>query len=317
MKADLIWEFKHLTSGISDAYLARIILACAVVLVFYFLGRFLPKVIETALYKLPSTKDYSSMQGMLKVTIKALIWIVGISITLELLGLDGVFTKVIASAGIVGIIAGFALKDVSSNGFAGILIKAQHPFELGDWVQINNYTGEIKEIGTIMVGIETIEGQMAYIPNQNIYNAAFLNYSKFQKFRIIIEMGVSYGDDLEHVEEVALTTLRSLPMVEKPEDVDFYFMNVGGSTYNFHARYVVKYHDRIDMLKAQNEGIKALKKAFEKENIMVAYNVLTMDFGGKGGVNLDETSLKVIEAKNNVSNADNSVDVNNAENNGN
>ena len=48
------------------------------------------------------------------------------------------------------------------------------------------------------------------------------------------------------------------------------------------------------MFRAQSAGIKALKTAFEEADICVAYNVTTLDFGGKGGVNLDETSLRIL-----------------------
>lgn len=47
------------------------------------------------------------------------------------------------------------------------------------------------------------------------------------------------------------------------------------------------------MLNAQSETIKRLKVAFEKENISVAYNVMTLDFGVKGGVNLYDKPVEV------------------------
>ncbi len=82
-------------------------------------------------------------------------------------------THMLAGAGIIGIIAGFALKDVASNAFAGFLLKSQRPFEVGQWVNISQYVGTVQEIGLVTTAVQTIEGQMAYVPNQLVYNGGF------------------------------------------------------------------------------------------------------------------------------------------------
>lgn len=82
-------------------------------------------------------------------------------------------------------------------------------------------------------------------------------------------------------------------MIIEPETMDFYFTDVGASTYNFVIRFHIKFTQHIDILNAQSETIKRLKAAFEKENISVAYNVMTLDFGVKGGVNLYDKPVEV------------------------
>lgn len=63
----------------------------------------------------------------------------GVVLALEILNLASFITHMLAGAGIIGIIAGFALKDVASNAFAGFLLKSQRPFEVGQWVNISQY----------------------------------------------------------------------------------------------------------------------------------------------------------------------------------
>ena len=214
MRINAFWRFDNVLENFSQTFFGRLCLAAMVFGVFYVIGKVLPKVISKAVYKMPNYRDLESSAGVFKAVLKIINWIMGASIILDILGLQGVFTKLIASAGIVGMIAGFALKDVTSNSFSGLLIKAEKPFVVGDWVNINNNIGVVREIGTVMVGIETLGGHMAYIPNQNIYNTSFINYSKFGHYRIVVEMGISYGDDLEKVEQVALQTLRKLPFIK-------------------------------------------------------------------------------------------------------
>ena len=291
-----IWPISHRVDVYAEQavdyalkYGLRLVIALVLLFVVIKVSKRAQAISRHFINKLPG--DNGEIQVFVTSFIKVVTWIVGASLILEVLELSSVVSHIIAGAGIMGIIAGFAFKDVASNGFAGFLIKSQQPFKIGDWVQIGGNIGTVEEQGLINTGVRTITGQMAYIPNQSIFGGPFLNFSTFGKYRVIISMGVSYGDDLDKVEKVALETIRSLPMVEKDEDVDFYFTEVGSSTYNFQVRYWIPYSCRKDMLKATSLGIKSLKKAFEGEDINVAYNVMSLDFGVKGGVNLDKVPL--------------------------
>ena len=210
---------------------------------------------------------------------------------LQILGLESVLTKLLAGAGIIGIIAGFAFKDIASNMFAGLLLKTQHPFKKGDWVIIDNSYGCIEQIDWITTNITTVPGQEVFVPNQVIYNTTFTNFSTFGKRRVILESGVSYGDDLDHVKAVALDEIKKIEEVLPNEDVDFYFTKIGNSAYNFQLRFWIKFNNNNDYQKAMSDSIMRIKKRFEQENICIAYPVTTLDFGVKGGVNLFDKEI--------------------------
>lgn len=236
---------------------------------------------------------YLGFQTLFLIGTLALFWMFIILLILDVLKLTGFVTHILAGAGIIGIIGGFALKDVASNAFAGFLIRIQQPFKYGDWVNISGYEGTINYQGLVMTGIKTIQGEMAYIPNQTIFNTSYTNASKFGKMLVIVEIGVSYGDYLEKVEQLTLDTVRSLPMIIDKEKADFYFINIGSSTYNFQVRFWINYNSRNDYLSATNLAIQKIKLAFEKEGICIAYNVVSLDFGVKGGVNLYDKQISI------------------------
>ena len=238
---------------------------------------------------------YIQFQNLFISLILIIFWMFVVLLVLDILNLTGFVTHILAGAGIIGVIGGFALKDVASNAFAGFLIRIQRPFKYGDWVNISGYEGTIEYQGMIMTGLKTIQGEMAYIPNQTIFNNSYLNYSKFGTVMVIVEIGISYGDYLEKVENIALETVRSLPMIIDKDQADFYFINIGSSTYNFQVRFWINYGGRNDYLRATNAAIQALKLAFEKEDICVAYNVVTLDFGVKGGVNIYDKPITIID----------------------
>ena len=276
-------------------FIPKIFLAIFIIVVFYFIAKLL-----RSLYLKFYPKVFKKQNDITKViseVVYFLFLLSGIFLALEVLGLESILTKLLAGAGIIGVIAGFAFKDIASNAFAGILLNIQHPFRINDWVEIDANFGTIKEVGLITTSIKTISGQEVFVPNQLIYNNTFINYSTFNKRRVILKSGVSYGDDLEHVKEVTLDELKKINSLLKDELIDFYFTSIGSSTYNFEVRFWIKFSHQKDYLSAMNETIIRVKKRFEKENISIAYSVTTLDFGVKGGTNLFDNKINIQPSK--------------------
>lgn len=272
-------------------YSPKILIAILIIVVFYFIAK-LAKRISLKFYSKLYQKE-SHIANIISVIIYCLILFFGIFLSLEVLGLESVLAKMIAGAGVVGIVAGFAFKEIASNAFAGFLLSVQRPFKKGDWVELDSKFGKVRTISLITTSIETIAGQEVFIPNQIIYSNSFTNYSSFGKRRVILKSGVSYGDDLEHVKSVALDEVKNIDVVLKNERIDFYFTEIGDSTYNFELRFWINFDAQADFMGAMSETIIRIKKRFEKEDISLAYSVTTLDFGVKGGVNLFDKAVTI------------------------
>lgn len=273
-------------------FLPRFLLASVVLVAFFFIAKFLRK-LSFRFYARIIKSDQDRVARIISFITYFLTFATGVFLALEILGLESVLSKLLAGAGIVGIVAGFAFKDIASNAFAGFLVNAQRPFKVGDWVEINGAFGTIKEIGAITTGIKTVYGQVIYVPNQLIYNNTFTNYSYYKRRMIALQTGVSYGDDLEKVKAVAIEEISKMEQVISKENIQLYFTSIGGYSYNFELRFWIKFEHQIDYLSAMDEAIIRIKKRFEKEDISIAYPVTTLDFGVKGGVNIFDQELKV------------------------
>lgn len=271
-------------------YLPKIVLAILVFLAFYILANFIKKISIRFYQKFFKKKP--EIINLISSIVYFLFLLMGVFLALEILGLENTLSKLLAGAGIIGIIAGFAFKDIASNAFAGFLLNLQRPFKEGDWVTIDNAFGTILNIGWVTTSVKTISGQEVFVPNQLIYNNTFINYSTFHKRRIILKSGVSYGDDLDFVKKISLEEVHKISSVLKNETIDFYFTDIGSSTYNFELRFWIKFTHQKDYLSAMNEIIIRIKKRFEQENISIAYNVTSLDFGVKGGVNVFDKIIK-------------------------
>lgn len=75
----------------------------------------------------------------------------------------------LGSAGIVGQILG------------GIVVVYTRAFQTGDYVQINEYEGNIIEIGVLSTKIKTLKYEEITIPNATLLSATTTNYSKYAK----------------------------------------------------------------------------------------------------------------------------------------
>ncbi|NQU34821.1 MAG: mechanosensitive ion channel family protein [Bacteroidetes bacterium] len=274
-------------------FLPKILLAVLVLILFYALAKIIQKILLKTYVNVRILKKQADVAKLVSSIIYIVLILAGVFLALEILGLESVLTKLLAGAGIIGIIAGFAFKDIASNMFAGLLLNIQKPFKDNDWVMLDGKYGSILKIGWITTSIKSISGQEVYVPNQLIYNSTFTNYSTFNQRRIILKSGVSYGDDLDKVKQVALDEINQIKALLKSPGPDFYFTNIGGYAYNFEVRFWIEFKQQTDYLDAMSEAIMRIKKRFEQENISIAYPVQTLDFGVKGGVNIFDKPIEL------------------------
>ncbi len=273
------------------AYLPKVLFAGIVLIISYLAAKKLKKI--SLKFYTRILKNKPDIAKVIANTIYFAVLLFGGFVVLDILELDSALSKLIAGAGIVGVVFGLAFKEIASNALAGLFISVQRPFKIGDWVMIEGSYGKIVCIGIMTTSIKTTEGQEVFIPNHLIYQNSFTNFSSYRKRRVILQSGVSYGDDLEHVKKVALDEIRKIPAVLKEEDIDFYFTDIGSSSYNFEARFFIEFKEQKDYMKAKSDLVMHLKKRFEEEDISLAYAVTTLDFGVKGGINLFDHPIEI------------------------
>ncbi len=265
-------------------FLPKVFLALLTLIVFYILA----KIIRKYALKLYSKvlKTHMSLAKLFSSIIYISIIFAGLFLALDIIGLEDVVTKMLAGAGIIGIVAGFAFKDIASNIFGGLVVNIQKPFKIDDWVDIDGKFGTINNIGWITTTIKTTTGQEVYVPNQIIYNNTFTNFSTYNKRRIVLQSAVTHDDDLDLVKKVTIDEINQIDSLLKTEIIDFYFTSIGSYAYNFEVRFWIKYTINPDYLSAMSEAIMRIKKRFKKEGITIAYPVQTLDFGKNNGVNI-------------------------------
>lgn len=269
----------------------KILLATGVLVIFYFAAKLVQKV--SYKFYARAFKNQDRLANLISIFIYVCFLASGLFIALEILGLESVLAKILTGAGVFGIVIGFAVKDITANSFAGLLLNAHRPFSVGDLVEIDGVFGTVEKIDPITTSIKTLDGEQVFIPNQIIYTDKFTNFSEYGKRRLSLKTGVAYGDDLEKVRTVTLDEIKKINAVLPNEKVDFYFTEISASAYNFEVRFWIKFTHQPDYLAAMSEAIMRIHDRFDKEGFSIAYNVTTLDFDVKGGKNIFDDTIKL------------------------
>jgi small-conductance mechanosensitive channel len=194
----------------------------------------------------------------------------GIVLALEQLA-PGRFSSLIAGLGIAGFTIGFALQDVAKNFVAGILLLIQQPFDIGDSIEVAGYGGTVLDISLRATEMRTWDGRWVFIPNGDIFVSSIVNFSRALRRRVDISVGVAPDSDLDKVARIALDAIqKNVNGVLEDPAPQIAFSQFGESTIDFKALYWIDTGE-AGVLQAQDEGVRAIKEAFENQAIEMPY----------------------------------------------
>lgn len=130
-------------------------------------------------------------------------------IALYLVGLDSFTTRVLAGAGILTFIIGFALKDIGENFLAGIILAFKSPFKLDDLIEVNNIVGFVRDISIRETLIKTPDGKDVFLPNSIILKNPLHNYTIDGFLRYEFDLGIAYEEKPTDAIKLIFNTLNN------------------------------------------------------------------------------------------------------------
>lgn len=272
--------FNALFLQIPNLVLALIIFVLAI-----FVSRFLSRTVRKVVGKYSSNKTIINLAANVVSVVFSII--IGL-IILSIFNLDNAVNKFLATAGILGLAVGLALQDPLTNLFSGVLMSVRNMYNIGDIVETNGYFGTINTISLRSTVLTTPQGQFVTIPNKNVIQNPMVNFTFLGSRRVDLRCGVSYGEDLDRVKKVAEEAASQLEGLDKDRPVRCYFTEFGDSSINFVLQIWTDFKVQPDFLKFQSDAVIAIKRAFDREDILIPFPIRTLDFGIKGGVALNK-----------------------------
>lgn len=148
-----------------------------------------------------------------------LVWLIGILIGLDQLGLELSMLLVILTLG--GVILAIALRDILSNMASRNVITTYSPFKIGDWIQVGKFFGRVVDVTWMDTILMSLDNEMVYIPNSKITKSIVINRTAPGETRISVSLTVDDAVGLSEVEktllEIAAELREELAPDSKPE----------------------------------------------------------------------------------------------------
>jgi small-conductance mechanosensitive channel/CRP-like cAMP-binding protein len=146
----------------------------------------------------------------------------------------------LATSGVLIAVLGFALRGVLSDVFSGIALNIEHPYRIGDWLQVgagtggSPVTGRVIEVNWRSTRLVTNDGTTVVIPNGLIAASRFVNYSTPDpSYRTGLRVHLDPAVPVERARRILTTALLSVDhlLADHPSDVVVEGVDESGVSY--------------------------------------------------------------------------------------
>ena len=258
--------------------LNKIINIIGVALLTIFGIRFLLAIINYALENslLKKGKDIGregNIKGILPV-VRVIIWSIGILFLLDNIGVN--ISTVIAGLGIGGVAVALAAQAILGDLFGYFAILFDRPFEIGDFIIIENFSGTVEHIGIKTTRVRSLSGEQLVFSNTDLTNSRVRNYKRMGKRRIAFKLGVTYDTGMEQLKQIPVIIEA---VIDKIDDAVFdraHFSSYGDFSLIYEIVYYVMSNDYNKYMNIQQDINIMIKEEFEKRKIEFAYPTQTL-----------------------------------------
>jgi small-conductance mechanosensitive channel len=191
----------------------------------------------------------------------------------------------IAALGVGGLAISLAAQDTLSNVIAGVMIMIDQPFRVGDRIEIQGLGtwGDVVDIGLRTTRIRTRDNRLVIVPNNRISTDQIVNYTyPDPQYRIEIEIGIGYGQDIEKIRKIIIDTVSQVEGVLPDKPVDALYVNMDPSAMIFRVRWWI--HSYVDTRRMFDRVNTALQRTLDGAGIAMpftTYDINIVNMPGK------------------------------------
>ena len=129
---------------------------------------------------------------------------------------------------------GFGLQNIVQNFVSGLILLAERPFKVGDWVEAGTVSGIVKKISVRATEVETFQKQSIIVPNSSLINGNVGNWTHRNKLgRIDINVQAAYTEDPRNIYTILMEIVSSHPSILKNPEPFIAFQSMTDSLMAF------------------------------------------------------------------------------------
>jgi small-conductance mechanosensitive channel len=169
--------------------------------------------------------------------VHVIVWSLGILYLLENLGFK--ISAVIAGLGIGGIAVALAAQAVLGDLFSYFAILLDKPFQVGDFIVLENFMGTVEHVGVKTTRLRSLSGEELVFSNTDLTSSRIRNFRRMETRRIEFTFKLRLDTPMELVRQVPEMVAGIIRQTEGVKFDRAHLASIGDSSLNFAVVYIV------------------------------------------------------------------------------
>ncbi|WP_227270672.1 mechanosensitive ion channel family protein [Roseobacter weihaiensis] len=194
------------------------------------------------------------------------VFLLGLYIVLQVAGLTQLALSLVGGAGVIGIVIGFAFRDIAENFLSSLILSVRRPFQRGDFIQVAGLSGTVKSMTTRSTLLTSVEGNQIHIPNSTVFKNVIENFTSMPDRRGDFMVGIGYDAAISEAQEIILDCLQNHEAVLAEPEPMVLVDALGAATVNIKTYFWFNGHV-ISPIKLKSALLRAVKTALTNQGI--------------------------------------------------
>ncbi len=177
------------------------------------------KYLMNKLYQKTDIAPYNLAATYVGVILKTLVVVFGVITILQQWVTN--ITSLLAGLSIGGVALALAAQDTAANFFGSLTVVFDHPFEIGDFIEIGSVSGTVEKMGFRSTKIRRPDQALVIMPNAKMSSEHIVNWTSISKRRVDLTLGVVYGTPVEALDKFKAGIKKILAQTELVEQETF------------------------------------------------------------------------------------------------
>ncbi len=220
-----------------------------------------------------SSVTVSGSNPLITFTLRFVVWFGGLYLALTEVGIQ--LFGVLASLAVFTLIIGLAVQQTLGNIINSFLLAIDRPFEIGDRIEVEGTWGAVVGTGILSTKVLDRDERLVVIPNNTLVQSTIINHARgggdgiARRISIVIDIGVDYRENTEHVKLTMVNIARSCEYIMDTPEPRVLLTELGDFSKVF--RLFAWVHDYSDEQLARDWLLRTIDSKFSDEGINIPY----------------------------------------------